>query len=101
MMAWTQRYMYRIFQPIQSEAITPDVAVAKRTALSSSAPLQLNHGSEKARYGKVFLNVAQFMTHRPPPRLLAALQTSSHVLLRLAKDFHFQLPDYQVYSFGE
>ena len=52
-------------------------------------------------YGKVLANVAKFVTHRPPPRLLTALQTNSDVLLRLTTDFRFQLPDYQVYSFFE
>jgi len=60
-----------------------------------------HRGSDKATYGKVLANVARFMTHRPPPRLLTALQTKSDVLLRLTTDFRFQLPDYQVYSFFE
>lgn len=60
-----------------------------------------HRGSDKATYGKVLANVAQFVTHRPPARLLTALQTNSDVLLRLTDDFRFQLPDYQVYSFFE
>ncbi|KAI9808253.1 MAG: hypothetical protein M1825_004710 [Sarcosagium campestre] len=60
-----------------------------------------HRGSDKATYGKVLATVAQFMSHRPPPRLVAALQTNSDVLLRLTSDFRFQLPDYQVYSFFE
>ena len=46
-------------------------------------------------------NVAQFMTHRPPPHLLTALKTNSYVLLRLTTDFRFQVPDYHVFSFYE
>ncbi|KAH9203559.1 Alpha/Beta hydrolase protein, partial [Leptodontidium sp. 2 PMI_412] len=60
-----------------------------------------HRGSDKATYGKVLANVAQFMSHRPQPRLLTALQTNSDVLLRLTSDFRFQLSDYQVYSFFE
>ncbi|KAK4935621.1 hypothetical protein LTR10_023344 [Elasticomyces elasticus] len=60
-----------------------------------------HHGSDTASYGKVLANAAQFLSHRPPPRLLAALQTYSDVLLRLTTDFRFQLPDYKVYSFFE
>lgn len=60
-----------------------------------------HRGSAKATYGKVLANVAQFMSHRPPLRLLSALQTNSDVLLRLTDDFRFQLPDYDVYSFYE
>ena len=60
-----------------------------------------HRGSDKATYGKVLANVAQFISHRPPPRLLAALQTNSDILLRLTTDFRFQLPDYEVYSFFE
>ena len=52
-------------------------------------------------YGKVLANVAQFMTHPPPPRLLTALQTNSDVLLRLTTDFRFQLGNYSVCSFYE
>ncbi|KAK7932936.1 hypothetical protein LTR80_011555 [Exophiala xenobiotica] len=62
---------------------------------------RLHRGSDKATYGKVLANVAQFISHRPLQRLLTALQTNSDVLLRLTTDFHFQLPDYEVYSFFE
>ena len=58
-------------------------------------------GSEKATYGKVLANVAQFISDRPPQRLLNALQMNSDVLLRLTSDFRFQLPDFDVYSFFE
>lgn len=60
-----------------------------------------HQGSDKAIYGEVLANVAQFISHRPPQRLLTALQTNSEVLLRLTTDFRFQLPDYEVYSFFE
>ncbi|OAP53696.1 hypothetical protein AYL99_12136 [Fonsecaea erecta] len=60
-----------------------------------------HRGSDKAAYGKVLSNAAQFLSHRPPQRLLTALQTNSDVLLRLTTDFRFQLPDYEVYSFFE
>jgi hypothetical protein len=60
-----------------------------------------HRGSNKATYGKVLANVAQFMSHRPPPRLLAALQTNSDILLRLTTDFRYQLPDYHIFSFYE
>jgi hypothetical protein len=60
-----------------------------------------HRGSDKATYGKVLADVAQFIAHRPSPRLLTALQTNSDVLLRLTTDFRFQLPDYEVYSFYE
>ncbi|KAK5202699.1 hypothetical protein LTR47_011671 [Exophiala xenobiotica] len=55
-----------------------------------------HRGSDKATYGKVLSNVAQFLSHRPPQRLLSALQTNSDVLLRLTTDFRFQLPDYEI-----
>ena len=55
-----------------------------------------HRGSDKAVYGKVLANVAQTMTHRPPARLVSALQTNSDVLLRLTSDFRFQLPEYHV-----
>jgi hypothetical protein len=32
-----------------------------------------HRGSDKATYGKVLPNIAQFVTHQPPPRLLTAL----------------------------
>lgn len=35
------------------------------------------------------------MSHRPPQRLLASLQTNSDVLLRLTTDLRWLLPDYQ------
>ncbi|KAK5188745.1 hypothetical protein LTR47_011550 [Exophiala xenobiotica] len=60
-----------------------------------------HRGSDKATYGKVLANVAQFISHKPPPRLLSALQTNSDVLLQLTTNFRFQLPDYEVYSFFE
>jgi len=60
-----------------------------------------HRGSDKATYGKVLANVAQFVCHRPPQRLLTALQTNSDVLYRLTTDFRFQLPDYEVCSFYE
>ncbi|EXJ89617.1 hypothetical protein A1O3_02684 [Capronia epimyces CBS 606.96] len=60
-----------------------------------------HRGSEKATYGKVLANVAQFVTSRPPARLLKALETNSATLQRLTADFRHQLPDYQVYSFYE
>lgn len=60
-----------------------------------------HRGSDKATYGKVIVNLAQFMSHRPSSHLMAALQTNSNVLLRLTSDFRFQLSDYQVYSFYE
>jgi hypothetical protein len=52
-----------------------------------------HRGSDKATYGKALANITQFMSHRPPLRLLSALQTNSDVL---TTDFRFQLPDYQV-----
>ncbi|KAI9887902.1 MAG: hypothetical protein M1823_000290 [Watsoniomyces obsoletus] len=60
-----------------------------------------HRGSDKAVYGKVLANIAQKLTHKPPSRLLSALQANSDVLLRLTSDFRFQLPDYQVVSFYE
>lgn len=60
-----------------------------------------HRGSDKATYGKVLSDVAQFMIHRPPSKLLTALQTNSDVLQRLTTDFRFQLPDYHVFSFYE
>lgn len=60
-----------------------------------------HRGSDKATYGKVLANVAQFVSHRPPQRLLTALQTNLDVLYRLTTDFRFQLPDYEVCSFYE
>ncbi|KAK5202612.1 hypothetical protein LTR41_011644 [Exophiala xenobiotica] len=60
-----------------------------------------HRGSDKATYGKVLANVAQSISHKPPPRLLSALQTNSDVLLQLTTNFRFQLPDYEVYSFFE
>jgi hypothetical protein len=60
-----------------------------------------HRGTDKAVYGKVLANVAQTITHRPPARLVSALQTNSDVLMRLTSDFRFQLPQYQVVSFYE
>ncbi|KAK5279434.1 hypothetical protein LTR14_012351, partial [Exophiala xenobiotica] len=60
-----------------------------------------HRGRDRATYGKVLANVAQFISHRPPRRLLTALQTNSDVLLRLTTDLRLQLPDYEVYSFFE
>lgn len=60
-----------------------------------------HRGSDKATYGKVLANVAQFVSHRPPARLLSALQTNSDILSRLTTDFRFQLPDHEVCSFFE
>ena len=60
-----------------------------------------HRGTDKAVYGKLLANVAQTMTHRPPARLVSALQTNSDVLMRLTSDFRFQLPQYQVVSFYE
>jgi hypothetical protein len=60
-----------------------------------------HRGSDKATYGKVLASVAQFISERPPQRLLNALQTNSDVLLQLTTDFCFQLPDFDVYSFFE
>jgi hypothetical protein len=55
-----------------------------------------HRGTDKAVYGKVLANVAQTMIHRPPARLVSALQTNSDVLMRLTSHFRFQLPQYQV-----
>ncbi|KAK5215128.1 hypothetical protein LTR96_011450 [Exophiala xenobiotica] len=60
-----------------------------------------HRGSDKVTYGKVLANVAQFISHQPPPRLLSALQTNSDVLLQLTTNFRFQLPDYEVSSVFE
>ncbi|KAJ9496115.1 hypothetical protein H2202_008361 [Exophiala xenobiotica] len=60
-----------------------------------------HRGSDKATYGKVLANVVQCISHKPPARLLSALQTNSDVLLQLTTNFRFQLPDYEVYSFFE
>ena len=60
-----------------------------------------HRGTDKATYGKVLANVAQFISHQPSSHLLTALQTNSDVLLRLTIDFRFQLPNYHVFSFYE
>lgn len=60
-----------------------------------------HRGSDKATYGKVLANVAQFITHRPPPYFLTARQTNSDVLLRLCTDFRFHLLNYYIFSFYE
>jgi hypothetical protein len=60
-----------------------------------------HQGSGKATYEKVLANVAQAISHRPPPRLLSALRMNSDVLSRLTTDTRFQLPDYEVISFYE
>ncbi|MCJ1279947.1 Kinesin light chain 3 [Puttea exsequens] len=46
-----------------------------------------HRGSDKATYGKVLANIAQFATYRPPPHLLTTLQTNSDVLLRFYEQF--------------
>jgi hypothetical protein len=50
-----------------------------------------HRGSDKAIYSKVLANVAQFVSHRPPARLLSALQTNSDILSRLTTDFRKHL----------
>jgi hypothetical protein len=60
-----------------------------------------HRGSDKATYSKILATVAQKLIHRPPPRLVKALETNSDVLLRLTSDFKFQLPQYRIVSFYE
>lgn len=45
--------------------------------------------------------MAQKLIHRPPSRLIKALDTNSDVLLRLTADFKYQLSQYRIVSFYE
>jgi hypothetical protein len=88
-------------QALLQARLEPLYQLVKDATLGLIFPGTPHRGSDKATYGKVLANVAQFITHRPSTHLLTALQTNSDILLRLTTDFRFQLPDYQVYSFYE
>ncbi|KAH8693883.1 hypothetical protein BGW36DRAFT_463515 [Talaromyces proteolyticus] len=88
-------------QALLQARLEPRYQAIKNTTLGIIFFGTPHRGSEKATYGKVLVNFAQLISHRPPPRLMAALQTNSDILLRLTSDFRHQLPDYQIYSFYE
>jgi len=60
-----------------------------------------HRGSDKAAYGKILVNVALTVMHKPSSKILSALQSNSDMLAPLSSDFRHQLPLYQIVSFYE
>ncbi len=60
-----------------------------------------HNGSKYANYGKVLAGLATALMNRPSSKLLATLQSDSHILTTLTKNFSTLITDFQIATFYE